>query len=127
MKTNILYTGVCLATLLLAGVSCGDDKIDNSAFDEELGKDFNQEVIWDEDSLAFYRADWDITSYDEGAELRTAQIEMLGTVQSVSYLTYAPATYATILAVSDTPKKTSDFVTEKGAYFSINCRVASAF
>ena len=47
MKTNILYTGVCLATLLLAGVSCSDDKIDNSAFDEELGKDFNQKVIWD--------------------------------------------------------------------------------
>lgn len=127
MKTNILYTGVCLATLLLAGVSCGDDKIDNSAFDEELGKDFNQEVIWDEDSLAFYRADWDITSYDEGAELRTAQIEMLGTVQSVSYLTYAPAKYATKLAVSDTPKKTSDFGTENEAYFAINGSVASAF
>ena len=100
--------------------SC-NEKIDNSSFSEMLGEDYNQEILWNVDSLAFRRADWKTTDAGNGAELRQAQIGMLGGTQSVSYITYPSSMFVTRIASSGNGlENTSNIAEDHRAVFAIN-------
>ena len=58
--------------------------------DKWLGEEFNQELLWDLDSLAFHRAKWDVKSITEGVQMRQTNVKIFGLQRSISYLTYSP-------------------------------------
>lgn len=115
MKMKYLY-----ASFLLALICSCSDSGDNSDYDEILKKDFNQEIKWDVDSLALMRAPWEKTDLGNGATVCTAQANIWGTTQSVSYVVYPTNMFSTRIAVCDTPEKTSAIAEDKKALFAIN-------
>ena len=119
MNNNIIR--ICLAAALPAMLWSCSEKIDNSAFSDVLGKDYNQEILWDVDSLAFRRASWSTTDASYGAEIRQAQIKMLGGTQSVSYITYPSNMFITRIAAADHGlQSTSELAAGSKAVFAIN-------
>ena len=119
MNNNIIR--ICLAAALPAMLWSCSEKIDNSAFSDVLGKDYNQEILWDVDSLAFRRAGWSTTDASYGAEIRQAQIKMLGGTQSVSYITYPSNMFITRIAAADNGvANTSEIAAGSKAVFAIN-------
>ena len=119
MNNNIIR--ICLAAALPAMLWSCSKKIDNSAFSDVLGKDYNQEILWDVDSLAFRRASWSTTDASYGAEIRQAQIKMLGGTQSVSYITYPSNMFITRIAAADNGlQSTSELAAGSKAVFAIN-------
>lgn len=119
MNNNIIR--ICLAAALPAMLWSCSEKIDNSAFSDVLGKDYNQEILWDVDSLAFRRASWSTTDASYGAEIRQAQIKMLGGTQSVSYITYPSNMFITRIAAADNGlQSTSELAAGSKAVFAIN-------
>ncbi len=87
---SIIIGGLALMTMF----SC-EEKIDNSEFSEWLGENYNQECLWNMDSIAFRRAEWQKTDLQKGASLNSATIKMLNSYQSVKYLTYGSDAFAT--------------------------------
>lgn len=119
MKYNFKRISI-LVTLPAVIWSCSK-LTDNSAFSDMLGKDYNQQILWDVDSLAFKRADWNVTDLGNGAEMRQAQIGMLGGIQSVSYITYPSRMFITKIASSGDGLKTAgDMARDNKAVFAIN-------
>ena len=118
---NNHITKICLAAALPVMLWSCNEKIDNSSFSEMLGEDYNQEILWNVDSLAFRRADWKTTDASNGAELRQAQIGMLGGTQSVSYITYPSSMFVTRIASSGNGlENTSNIAEDHRAVFAIN-------
>lgn len=119
MNNNIIR--ICLAAALPAMLWSCSEKMDNSAFSDVLGKDYNQEILWNVDSLAFRRAGWSTTDASYGAEIRQAQIKMLGGTQSVSYITYPSNMFITRIAAADNGvANTSEIAAGSKAVFAIN-------
>ena len=119
MNNNIIR--ICLAAALPAMLWSCSEKMDNSDFSDVLGKDYNQEILWNVDSLAFRRAGWSTTDASNGAEIRQAQIEMLGGTQSVSYITYPSNMFITRIAAADNGvANTSEIAAGSKAVFAIN-------
>ncbi len=119
MDKNIIR--ICLAAALPAVMWSCSEKIDNSAFSDMLGEDYNQQILWNVDSLAFRRADWTVTDASYGAELHRAQIEMFGSVQSISYMTYESSMFFTKIASSgESLRNASEIATDSKAVFAIN-------
>ena len=70
--------------------------------DKWLGEDFNQELLWNLDSLAFRRAKWTVESVAEGVQMRQTQVKMMGAVRSISCISYSPDEFKTFVAYSET-------------------------
>lgn len=74
------------------------------------------------DSLAFARADWEITDLEKGAQAMYAQIPMFGSMQSVSVVKYPARNFKT--EILHRPKeaagKPSEIGKEIGAAFALN-------
>ncbi len=117
MKNNIIR--ICLAAALAALLASCSEKIDNSEYSDMLGKDYNQKLLWNPDSLAFRRADWQTVSLSGGAELLKAQIGMLGGTQSVSYISYPSSMFYTEIAASAS-MTTSQMAASKQAVFAVS-------
>lgn len=118
IKNKIQY--ICLLCMIPAVFSCSE-KIDNSEFSDMLGENYNQQMLWDPDSLAFRRADWEKKSLLLDSELYSAQIEMMESVQSVSYIKYTSKSFYTEIGTSDSGlKKAGDIAQENKAVFAIN-------
>lgn len=72
-----------------------------SVVDKWLGEEFNQEVLWDPDSLAFRRAKWENKDVVSGVQMKTAQIKMWDSKQTVSYITFSPNLLSVCLGWTD--------------------------
>lgn len=94
MKIRNIF-GLALAAALVFG-SCTDEK-DMTKVDQWLGGKFNQEILWDVDSLAFRRTSWETQDIADGLEMRKSSIKMWGSVQSISYVTFSPVLFNTAL------------------------------
>ncbi len=109
-----------LAALAFMTIMSCEKKMDNSEFSEWLGQNYNQECLWNMDSIAFRRADWQKTELQKGAALNSAKIKMLGSYQSVKYLTYGADAFATNVAAPESGvKKISESVGAK-TIFAMN-------
>lgn len=92
-----------------------------TAVDKWLGKDFNQKLLWDPDSLAFCRAAWKVESVVDGVELHTTQVKMLGAVRSISYLTYSPDEFKTYVGYNEQGGSVEEIASaQDGALFAIS-------
>lgn len=91
MKIRNIF-GLTLAATLAFG-ACAEK--DTTAVDQWLGEKFNQEILWDVDSLAFRRTNWESQELISGVQLRKSSIKMWESVQSVSYISYSPVLYTT--------------------------------
>ena len=67
MKIRNIF-GLALAAALVFG-SCTDEK-DMTKVDQWLGEKFNQEILWDVDSLAFRRTSWETQDIADGLQMR---------------------------------------------------------
>ncbi len=109
---SIIIGGLALMTMF----SC-EEKIDNSDFSEWLGQNYNQECLWNMDSIAFRRAEWQKTELQKGAAFNSATIKMLGSFQSVKYLTYGSDAFATNVGAPESGvKKISESVGKKTVF-----------
>ena len=93
MKLRNIF-GLTLAAAL-SFVSCSEQ--DMSDVDKWLGEKFNQEILWDVDSLAFRRTAWESVELSGGLQIRKSSIKMWESVQSISYVTYSPNMFNTYL------------------------------
>ena len=89
--------------------------------DKWLGEQFNQELLWDLDSLAFHRAKWDVQSVTEGVQMRKTNVKMFGVQRSISYLTYSPDEFKTFVGYSEQTATVEELATaQSGALFAIS-------
>ena len=90
--------------------------------DEWLGGKFNQEILWDVDSLAFCRTEWKTQELNGGLQLRKSTIKLWESVQSISYVNYSPVMFTTNLGYTGTEATVGDIATacNKDAIFAIN-------
>ena len=91
MKIRNIF-GLTLAATLAFG-ACAEK--DTTAVDQWLGEKFNQEILWDVDSLAFRRTNWESQELASGVQIRKSSIKMWESVQSVSYITFSPVLFNT--------------------------------
>lgn len=91
MKIRNIF-GLTLAAALAFG-ACAEK--DTTAVDQWLGEKFNQEILWDVDSLAFRRTNWESQELASGVQIRKSSIKMWESVQSVSYITFSPVLFNT--------------------------------
>ena len=94
MKTRNIF-GIFLVSILALMNSCTPELGDMSAYDEWLGKEFNQEILWNVDSMAFRRTDWTTKDVVSGVQMKQAQVKMWESMQSISYITYSPNMFNT--------------------------------
>lgn len=114
---NIFGIGL-LATVFFAGGCANKDDI---RIDEWLGEKFNQEILWDVDSMAFRRTNWASEDVASGLQIRKAQIKMWESVQSISYVNYSPNMFNTYLGYTGTEGTVGDIAgSYEGALFAIN-------
>lgn len=119
MKNRNIFGVFIIATIALLS-SCAND-IDMTAYDQWLGEKFNQKVLWDEDSLAFRRADWQLADVVSGVQMRKSTVKMWGSVQSISFITYSPNTLNTSLGWVDREGSVGEIAGEyEGVLFAIN-------
>ena len=90
--------------------------------DEWLGEKFNQEILWDVDSLAFYRAEWKTQELSGGLQLRKSSIKLWETMQSISYVNYSPVMFTTNIGYTGSEATVGDIATacNKDAIFAVN-------
>lgn len=114
-----IFSYVLAGLALMTMFSC-EEKIDNDEYSDWLGQHYNQEILWNPDSLAFKRADWQKTSLKQGAVLNAASIKMFESVQSVTYITYTSNSFFTKVGAPESgTAKISETVGEK-TVFAIN-------
>lgn len=107
-----------LAAIFLAGGCANKDDI---RVDEWLGEKFNQEILWDVDSMAFRRTNWVSEDVASGLQIRKAQIKMWESVQSISYVNYSPNMFNTYLGYTGAEATVADIAGGcEGALFAIN-------
>lgn len=118
MKIRNIF-GLGLALSLVFASACTEK--DMSMVDEWLGEKFNQEILWDVDSMAFRRADWKMNDVVNGVQIRQSSIKMWGSVQSISFITYSPNTFNTYLGYTGEEGTVADIAgSYEGALFAIN-------
>ena len=118
MKIRNIF-GFALAAAFAFG-SCTPEQ-DMTKVDEWLGEKFNQQVLWDVDSMAFRRASWVSEDVASGLQIRKSQVKMWESVQSISYVTYSPNMFNTYLGYTGTEGTVSDIAANyEGALFAIN-------
>ena len=89
--------------------------------DQWLGEKFNQEILWDVDSLAFRRTNWESQDLAGGIQLRKSSIKMWETVQSISYINYSPLFFSTYLGYTGSEATVGDIAgTYSNALFAVN-------
>ena len=89
--------------------------------DQWLGEKFNQEILWDVDSMAFRRATWASSDVATGLSLRKSEVKMWESVQSISYVTYSPNSFNTYLGYKGQEGTVADIAgSYEGALFAIN-------
>ena len=89
--------------------------------DKWLGEDFNQEALWNLDSLAFRRAKWTVQNVTEGVQMRKANVKMMGLNRSISYLSYSPDGFKTYVGYSEKPGTVAEMAAaHEGALFAIS-------
>lgn len=90
--------------------------------DEWLGEKFNQEILWDVDSLAFCRTEWKTQELNGGLQLRKSTIKLWESVQSISYVNYSPVMFTTNIGYTGSEATVGDIATacNKDAIFAIN-------
>ena len=116
-KNNI---GVILASVLVLASSCTKEP-DMTYMDKWLGEDFNQELLWNLDSLAFRRAKWTVESVAEGVQMRQTQVKMMGAVRSISCISYSPDEFKTFVAYSETSGTVDELASaQEKALFAIS-------
>ena len=119
MKSKNIF-GIILAAGLVLVSSCSKEP-DMTAVDKWLGEDFNQQLLWNPDSLAFRRANWKVENVVDGVELHTAQVKMLGAVRSISYLTYSPDEFKTYVGYNEQGGSVEEIASaQNGALFAIS-------
>ena len=119
MKLRNIF-GISLVAALVFTSAC-TQKEDMSKVDEWLGEKFNQEILWDVDSMAFRRTDWASEDIASGVQLRKAQIKMWESVQSISYVNYSPNMFNTYLGYTGSEGTVGDIAgSYEGALFAIN-------
>ena len=119
MKLRNIF-GISLVAALVFTSAC-TQKEDMSKVDEWLGEKFNQEILWDVDSMAFRRTDWASEDVASGLQMRKAQIKMWESVQSISYVNYSPNMFNTYLGYTGAEGTVGDIAgSYEGALFAIN-------
>lgn len=119
MKRKNIF-GIILATGLVLASSCSKEP-DMSVVDKWLGEDFNQELLWNLDSLAFHRATWTVSSVTDGVQMRKASVKMMGAMRSISYLSYSPDEFKTFVGYSEQTGTVADLAAaQSGALFAIS-------
>ena len=90
--------------------------------DEWLGEKFNQEILWDVDSLAFCRTEWKTQELNGGLQLRKSTVKLWESVQSISYVNYSPVMFTTNIGYTGSEATVGDIATacNKDAIFAIN-------
>ncbi len=117
MKIRNIF-GLALATAL-AVCSCTEQ--DMTKVDEWLGDKFNQEILWDVDSLAFRRTNWESVDVASGLQMRKSAIKMWESVQTISYVTYSPNMFNTYIGYTGQEGTVADIAAEyEGAMFAVN-------
>ena len=112
--------GVILASVLVLVSSCTKEP-DMTYMDKWLGEDFNQELLWNLDSLAFRRAKWTVESVAEGVQMRQTQVKMMGAVRSISCISYSPDEFKTFVAYSETSGTVDELASaQEKALFAIS-------
>lgn len=118
MKIRNIFAITLAASLALVS-ACTET--DMSKYDEWLGEKFNQEILWDVDSMAFRRADWKGVEIAGGAQVRASEVKMWETVQKISYITFSPNMFNTYLGYSETEATVGDIAASyEDALFAIN-------
>jgi hypothetical protein len=119
MKNNNKL-GILIASILVVASSCTKEP-DMTYMDKWLGEDFNQELLWDLDSLAFRRAKWTVESVTEGVQIRKASVKMMGAQRSISYLSYSPDGFKTYVGYNEQPGTVAEMASSyEGALFAIS-------
>lgn len=118
MKLRNIF-GISLVAALALTSSCTEQ--DMTKVDEWLGDKFNQEILWDVDSLAFRRTAWESVDLSGGLQIRKSSIKMWESVQSISYITYSPNMFNTYLGYTGQEATTADIAAGyEGALFAVN-------
>ena len=117
MKLRNIF-GLTLAAAL-SFVSCAEQ--DMTKVDEWLGEKFNQEILWDVDSLAFRRTEWESVDVASGLQMRKSAIKMWESVQTISYVTYSPNMFNTYIGYTGQDGTVADLAADcEGAMFAVN-------
>lgn len=118
MKIRNIF-GFALAAAFAFG-SCTPEQ-DMTKVDQWLGEKFNQEILWDVDSMAFRRTNWVSEDVASGVQIRKAQVKMWESVQSISYVNYSPNMFNTYFGYTGTEGTVGDIAGNyEGALFAIN-------
>lgn len=119
MKRKNIF-GIILASGLVLASSCSKEP-DMSVVDKWLGEDFNQELLWNLDSLAFHRASWTLESVADGVQMRKSSMKLLGAQRSVSYISYSPDEFKTFIGYSEQSATVAELASaQSGALFAIS-------
>ena len=119
MKNKNIFAVILSAGLVLAA-SCSKEP-DMTYIDKWLGEDYNQECLWNMDSLAFRRAKWTIETVTEGAQVSKAQVKMMGLNRSISYISYSPDGFKTYVGYNAEAGTVAELASaQEGALFAIS-------
>ena len=117
--TNINIYGIILAAVIVLAGSCTKEP-DMSKVDNWLGEYYNQELLWNLDSLAFHRAEWTSQTVTDGVQIRKTQVKMMGLNRSISYLSYSPDEFKTYIGYSEQGGTVADVAAaQNGALFAM--------
>lgn len=117
---NINIYGIILASVIVLAGSCTKEP-DMSKVDNWLGEYYNQELLWNLDSLAFHRAEWTSQTVTDGVQIRKTQVKMMGLNRSISYLSYSPDEFKTYIGYSEQGGTVADVAAaQNGALFAIS-------
>ena len=118
MKLRNIF-GISLVAALALASSCTEQ--DMTKVDEWLGEKFNQEILWDVDSLTFRRTAWESVDLSGGLQIRKSTLKMWESVQSISYVTYSPNMFNTYLGYNGQEGTVADIAGGyEGALFAVN-------
>lgn len=117
MKIRNIFGLALVAALSFS--SCSEQ--DMTKVDEWLSDKFNQEILWDVDSLAFRRTNWESVEVAGGLQMRKSAIKMWESVQTISYVTYSPNMFNTYIGYTGQEGTVADIAANyEGAMFAVN-------
>ena len=121
MKTKYILG---LSLILAAFTACEKETLTD--VDKMLGEKFNQEALWDMDSLAFHRATWSSQDVAEGIQMMKSQVKMWGSQQSIAYVAYSPDEFKTYVAYTGEDATVSELASKnENALFAFNAMTSN--
>lgn len=127
MKKGFIYYIVCLTAIFSILPSCSE-KVDWESYDKWLGEKFNQDELWDMDSITFHRSEWISEQIADGMSMRNTTVKLRGAVQSISCVVYSPDEYKTYIGYNSTAATLSELAdAQQGALLAINGGAATDF